>query len=416
MTKYAIKSNFVTSSVALILVTNLSAATVPVWIHSSPRSSAISLQISTLELALSVTGLTEYGIPTIGQSTPSGASRIITISNTGALPALNVNYTLESTLPSNTVITPASCGTIAPSSSCVLTIQPGSSPSAEVGVINPAPIILSIAGSNTNISHVAIQVLTYGSYYQGGYVFAFDDSTTTTASVGGKVMTITDAPEMNGIPWSSNGISNATNYSYDIIPGIGQTSTASAGIPTYSEAQLYYNSTYSNAATYPFPASIFFRQCNGNIDGVCNSANIKALYNATYEGIPYISTHYNDDYILNPGSISNSDYAAGKCAEIISGFSDWYLPAICELGYDGQSKGTGCGIPPASPTLQNVQTSLVDTLLSIAPQQIAYWSSTASSTLHPDYYAYYQVLYPAVGYQTVSQKNAALYIRCVRSF
>lgn len=92
--------------------------------------STTSLQTSASALALSVRGLTEYGIPSVGQSTSSGAARTLTITNTGAAAATNVTYTFSPALPSGTTISPTSCGTIAPAATCVLTITPGATPSA----------------------------------------------------------------------------------------------------------------------------------------------------------------------------------------------------------------------------------------------------------------------------------------------
>jgi hypothetical protein len=67
-------------------------------------------------------------------------------------------------------------------------------------------------------------------------------------------------------------------------------------------------------------------------------------------------------------------YAAGLCKQTIATYSDWYLPAICEMGYGSNACGTS-----AAPTLQNIQTSLIDTSGLSTPTGI-YWSSTQSSS------------------------------------
>lgn len=103
---------------------------------------------------------------------------------------------------------------------CVLVITPGQTSSATPGAV-PNPSTLTIFGINTNILAPTVEVLTYGNQYQSGYVFAVDDMTPNTGSIGGKVAGLTD--ESGGIIWSSNG--TAGNVSYDIIPWIGQTSS-----------------------------------------------------------------------------------------------------------------------------------------------------------------------------------------------
>lgn len=73
----------------------------------------------------------------------------------------------------------------------------------------------------------------------------------------------------------------------------------------------------------------------------------------------------------------NNPYAAWACDQANdAGFTDWYLPAICELGYDRDNRGSGCG-SAAAPTRPNIQSRLVDAGVSggLSPL-VEYWSST----------------------------------------
>lgn len=344
-----------------------------------------SLQVSVSGLALSITGLPEYGI-LAGTTFNSGRARSITITNTGASAALNVMYTPSPDLPIGTTISPSSCGTIAPSGTCVLTIQPGSTPSAAAGETNPVPVTLTIAGTNTNKVSSALHILTYGSVYQGGYVFAFDDTkgcnspTNCTGSVGGKVVTIED--QATDAIWSSNGASATTSdASHDIIPGVALTSTPSVGAPAFSAlaGMFDYNNggtTYTNVLSL---TAADFERCNGKSDGACNTRNILKFYDT------YVTNY--DRFISPPftaaiASTNRSYYAAGLCTQVMAGHDDWYLPAICEMGYDhGSGFPSGCGVPPALPILQNIQSNLVDASISGAPSGV-YLSSTEDNALN----------------------------------
>ena len=151
-------------------------------------------------------------VPTLGLSVRdttlnaalTGTPRLITITNTGANAATNVTYSPSPALPSGTTISPASCDTIPASGTCVLTITPGSTASAPAGNTSPTPITLSVSGTNTNTLTPTLNIVTYGSVYQGGYVYAVDDTTPDTGSIGGKVATLTDQATnfSPGIIWS----------------------------------------------------------------------------------------------------------------------------------------------------------------------------------------------------------------------
>lgn len=270
----------------------------------------------------------------------TGTPRLITITNSGTSPATNVTYSPSPALPSGTTISPPSCGTIAASGTCVLTITPGSTASATAGTLNPTPITLSISGTNTNTLTPTVNVLTYGSVYQGGYIYAVDDTTPNTGSIGGKAAglidvsisnqwTINPPQDISGAESSTIGIQNTT----DIVA-----STSCTNSP-------------DNCAAY---------QCRNNFTG--------------------------------------------------GGNTDWYLPAICEQGYD--LSGPGCGSSSA-PTLQNMQSNLVENG-NVGNLSGDYWSST--QVLSSTDYAWLQFFASVGGSpQSFDYKYDVFKVRCSRA-
>lgn len=331
---------------------------------SSPGTSATTtLRASVSKLALSVTGLTEYGVA----GTPaSGRARIVTITNTGSAAATGLAIAVPA-LPSGTVDS-GSCGsTLAAGSTCTLTVTPGATASGGVGPCTtgtaPTPAAISVGGSNTNTVSVDVVVLGYGCIYQGGYVYALDDTTPSTGSVGGKVLSQFD--EASALVWSTR---------FDAIYGISETSTAA--LPSPSVGAVAGQSS-----------------CDGATDGACDSANIVDYYTSYAIGAP----------------IALPDYAAGVCEATIASESDWHLPAICEMGYGG----AGCGTS-ASPTEQNVQSDLVDSGGAV-PLNGNYWSSTEAS-FAPANGAWVQSFMPGGdSTEELATKGLALAVRCTRA-
>ncbi len=319
-----------------------------------PPQTPTTLNISVASLALAV----------------SGVARKITITNTGSTAATAVGYAASPPLPAGTTISPATCGDLAPAATCVLTVTPGSTPSAAAGNASPNPVVVTVAGSNTNTVSPSLNILGFGSVYQSGYVFAIDDTVPDTVSIGGKVAALSDQapPSPLGIIWSSNGNGGSTaNVVFDNIPGIYETSTNPPDT------------------------------CNGSVDGVCNAQVIIGFYSPP---------------TTNP-AVNLANYAAGVCAGSIGGVSNWYLPAICEMGPDATSLGTGCGTS-GSPTRQNMQTNLVDQG-NIGNLTGVYWSSTESS-VNPSSTAIAQFFATgASSFQAANNKNLQLGARCVRA-
>ncbi len=316
------------------------------------------------DLALSVTGLTEYGVPGIPLS---GASRNIKITNTGNAEASNLAVTFPA-WPSGTTSSTTCSNTLEVGESCSITVTPGTTPTSDgtnpcsnYGTA-PIPDVIQVKAENGNSVAINVVVLSYGCIYQGGYIYSLDDAVETTRSVGGKVVSSTDqaAPYPNGVGWSATGNTeaNTTIDHYD-IPGIYESSTD---------------------------------PCQGNSDGACNSKQILAHYNSIINSSP-------------------SYYAASLCQGTINQYSDWYLPAICELGYDIERIGSGCG-SFYSPRLQNIQSNLVDRLDLLTGY---YWSSTevsvaAQSVAWAEHFASAEQTL-----QRYVQKNDLLGVRCSRA-
>ncbi|MDP1604911.1 MAG: DUF1566 domain-containing protein [Legionella sp.] len=333
------------------------------------NDTTLSASVSTLGLSVNDMGL---------NAALTGTPRRITITNTGGSPATNVTYLPSPALPSGTTISPGSCGTIPASGSCVLTITPGNTPSAASGDTNPTPITLTISGSNTNTLTPAINILTYGSVYQGGYIYAVDDTTPDTGSIGGKVAALTD--QSAGVIWSSDGNSSV---SYVAILAIDELSTPLSPSPTLP--------------SYP-PGTPAYVACDGKSDGACNSSNIVSYYNFNRAAGGAAPTPLDQ-------------YAAGLCKATISGESDWYLPAICEEGYDDSGSGTGCGTQ-ASPTIQNMLSNLFDAGVGAISGE--YWSSTEWSG-DPTQYAWSQTFdLGNIPQNTFDKTYNTIRVRCSR--
>jgi len=335
------------------------------------NDTTLTASVSTLGLSVNNTGL---------NTALTGTPRLMTITNTGSNSATSVTYSPSPALPSGTTISPASCGTIAALGTCVLTIAPGSSASATPNNTNPTPITLSVSGTNTNTLTPTLNILTYGSVYQGGYIYAVDDTTPNTGSIGGTVVTLTDqAPRYSyGVVWSSDAL--GTGAVFNIIYGISETSTTGTANPNTDQVD-------GQSA------------CNGATDGSCNSNNIIVYYSP---------------------STTPSYYAAGQCTATISGYSDWYLPAICEMG--PYSNGSGCVV--STQNIVNQLPGLVGNPVAATPSTSCayatnclagyYWGSTEVSG-GPDGYAWGQYFASGRSYQSPDDKDLTLGVRCSRA-
>lgn len=375
---------------------------------------------ATIQSNVSSLGLSVYDLL---QPALTGNPRSFTITNAGTLAATNVTYSITPTLPAGTTISPANCGTIAPGASCLLTVTPGTTPSASPGA-NPNPSLITFEGNNTNSITVAVNVVTYGSVYQQGYVYAVDDtqgcsSTSCTGSIGGYVASLTDqaAVHPNGVIWSSNGNGGSTaDVTEDVIPGIADFSTPSLGSPTYNEMLV----DFAKYAPIPPPPESSFSSCEGVSDGNCNSNNIIAFYNYIVTSTPalgitplqfYASGRCN---LYSIDSNGNAPCSTGTC------YDGWYLPAICEMGPEA---GQGICLVPQQNMADNLNMLLGDpsspnpsTSCPLGSSCLAgrYWSSTEYSSI-PVEGAWIEGFQTGGTGQTVNEKNQPNAVRCVRA-
>lgn len=138
-----------------------------------------------------------------------------------------------------------------------------------------------------------------------------------------------------------------------------------------------------------------YTACNGKLDCACNTANIVAYYNFNRAAGGAVPTPL-------------ADYAAGLCSATISGYSDWYLPPICELSYD---VGAGCGTS-VSPLTQNVNSNLIDS--GAVPITDYHWSST-QAPLSPTNAWGVHLASSGGGSVFMSSKGMSLPVRCARA-
>jgi hypothetical protein len=289
---------------------------------------------------LAITKITQPGTTTLSTSIPSpailalsvnnqslnpaltGHVRELTIQNTGVDTATGLTITYP-TWPNGTTASSICGTTLAAGASCAIKIQPGSNATSNCStgsVPTPGTIIVSAINVATAVTS-SVVILSYGCQYQGGFLYAVDDATVNTGSIGGKVVSLVDqaAPVVNNSPqatsiiWSSNGNgSTEDDVDYTTILGIDHRSTTSAPSPT----------------TPPYSSKTPYTACNGATDGACDSNNILSYYkvNRTKGGLTPTPVNY---------------YAAGLCTATINTYSDWYLPAICEMDAV-DSNLTGC--------------------------------------------------------------------------
>lgn len=349
-----------------------------------------ALSVSITDLALSISGLTLNG-------QASGQPRTITITNTDDATVTGLTI-IPPTWPNGTRSS-NDCGvTLAAGATCTITVTPATTPTSSCSTdgIAPTPGVITISATGVIPVTSNVVVLDYGCIYQGGYLFAMTETADTAESIGGTVVTQTDQALRfpNGVFWSSN--AEGTAGVVDIIYGISNMSTTR--IPSPTENRVPDQS-----------------DCNGATDGVCNSNNI-----ITYYSLP-----------TTDPAIRSSYYAAGRCTENISGKSDWYLPAICEMGPASDS-ASGCAVGT-----QNMVTNLPN-LLGIAningglfaactwgngqldsTNCLAgfYWSSTESSfdSLERAWEQYFSVDdLQNHSFQNLNDKRNEVGVRCVR--
>jgi hypothetical protein len=317
-----------------------------------------------------------------------GVSRTLTITNhSGSNVTLGAVIGPSPSLPSGTTVNTSQANAcvpgleLLPSGICTMKIVPGSTVTSGAGGalcttgIAPIPSVVTVTDSHNNTVNANIVVLGYGCQYQEGYLFAIDDTLPVTGSIGGTVAALTDqADQSTGIVWSSDTVS---------IWGIDEISTLGSPSPNASSAP--------SATLVPGQLN-----CNAATDGACATHNV----------------------FVYGGAVS---HAVSLCKTTLNGYTDWYLPSICEMGPDSGS--TICTSPPLTAIVPNMVDNLSGLLGNTTPCTSPagclsghYWSSTQDAS-GPDDYAWYQFFASAGSVQHVSvkQHNTALGVRCARA-
>lgn len=424
-----------------------------VQVSSAPSGPVLTVVSPTTQpLALSVNCPLSSTCTTTKNAALTGAARTITIQNIGGSLA-DITTVTSSGLPSGTNITSDTCAntTLAAGLTCTITITPGENASTGAGSASCTTGIAPIAGSvsvnasNATTVSAGVEVLSYGCVYQGGFIYSVDD-TSNIGSIGGKVASLTDqadpyttGPQLTSIIWGSNGTGSTCptfpttcDVSYDIIPGIDQTSTTGTGSPAYTSGvttTYTFTNMYNASATYytyssanPFPPNPF-QACNGAANGSCNQQNILDYYNA-------VVTHYNvnaaSPYVQTAGPTNLAYYAAGLCYNDTDGGAingDWYLPAICEMD---AVYGAVTTCPAGTQSMVNTLSFLIGNPAAGTPSTSctppastdclagSYWSSTEDSG-GPQVVAWDEYFSSGGSFQNFTNKSVTLGVRCSRA-
>jgi hypothetical protein len=272
-----------------------------------------ALQASVSDLALSVTGLTNG--PS-GNNVSSGTARIITINNIGTSTATNLSITYP-TWPSGTSAATTCGASLGAGNACTITITPGNTATLDGTSpcsvgTAPLPGAVQVVADNASEVSTDVVVLSYDCVYKGGYIFSIDDVT---------------PPNTTSIIGKVAATSDAGSSQWS-----GQAGVSVGGIA-------------DNSVAGP-------NSCDGKSDGQCNTTRI-----------------------INANPFP--PVAASLCANLESGsYTDWFFPAICEMGYSGTSL---CGTQ-AVPFLQNIYSNLKERGVGNLNNSAYYWSSTEVSS------------------------------------
>ena len=216
-------------------------------------TASLTSSVSVLGLAVSNTALNP-GF--------TGHARKFVISNNSIQVAKNLSVQSLG-FPEGTFYTTTCGNTLNIGDSCTITVTPGNTVSADINgnacTIGSLPNSKLIVRAEPFVpTQIGVSILGYGCIYQSGFVFSIDDtlgcsSTPCIGGVGGKVISLIDQqpgfPDTSGICWSTNGIDGGT--SYDLIPGIDDTSTTSIGSPSYMDFTAWFATTYPSLTALP---------------------------------------------------------------------------------------------------------------------------------------------------------------------
>lgn len=240
----------------------------------------------------------------------------------------------------------------------------------------PLPFVISItadAGLSTSIDNY---VLSYGCIYQGGFIYLVDDTTINSLSIGGKTAAVSDT------------------FPYQASPPPGSPDWGAMGID--------------------LGVNLYDTSFQGANDGSANTEDIINALTINYSSPPYSSS----------SPLPLTSYAAGLCRLVsvdASGasctppgicYTNWYLPAVCEMG-------PGPISAPCIPGNTNIQEQLFEnTMIPSATLGIAsgsaYWTSTEYTT-NADIYSWYENFLTGASLQDGAPKSTPWGIRCSRT-
>jgi hypothetical protein len=149
------------------------------------------------------------------------------------------------------------------------------------------------------------------------------------------------------------------------IPGVVSVTASNSNQTSTNVVVLGYGCQYQSGYVYSVDDTTSnTNSIGGKVAGLSDVSN----------GIPWTSSNSVTGANSNINGIQNTNVilvdasctgntascAAYQCRNNFTagGYTDWYLPAICEEGYDNTNQGSLCGIVSA-PTLQNMQSNLV---------------------------------------------------------
>jgi hypothetical protein len=312
----------------------------------------------------------------------TGNPRTVSIANNGTEAATGVHVG-TSGFPNGTTASDNCPATLAAGASCEITIMPGSVASSDnsnnactTGTV-PEPAVVSVTASNAPQVDIDVLVLGYGCIYQSGFIFAVDDSISANPRIGGKVVSLEDqkprAPD--GIVWDAD--THCT--------------------PCMQQTNAWDFNYGDNLASVPGSTN----PSGGGTDGPGNTWLISDILNG------------------HNGNTNNpANYAAGVCISYAGGgHTDWYLPAICDMGIGGN-----CPSGQQQNIVENLSILLSDlfnnpdTSCSIGSNCLAgnYWSSTEYS-FDPQNGAWGLFFAAGGGNQFIGTKNFPTGVRCVRA-
>lgn len=341
----------------------------PTSINVSEAMNNTPLTITPSTLALSVDCSSAGGGCVYANAALTGTPKEFKITNTSTTATTTSLKITPAGFPTGTDITTDNCTgmSLAPLGSCSITITPGQvATSACTSGIAPTPGTVTVnAASGPSAIRSDVVVLSYGCIYQGGFIYSIDD-TTTTGGIAGKTAAVYDTYTGGFIPGDPN-------WGGGIDVGSSTWDTDSLGA--------------NNGGAVP-----------GYIG---NTATITDALGCT----PSTSPSYAACLCTN----LSIDAAGSPCTSPGLCYTNWYLPAICELAPFGSICTAGS---------TNIQEQLYNADPAITANFVNggfYWGST-EFTAEPTNMAWYQNFVSSGSSQGAETKDFAFSVRCSRAF